>query len=106
MSTLPAAPRGELPVGHELVEGTPHHAVTIYGADWCEDTVRVRALLERLGIEYNYYNVDLDPGIRRTMEALEGGASDRVPVVRMDDRVLVEPTDDALTTALQETGRI
>jgi glutaredoxin len=104
----PAGPQQErdLPAGHEFVEGRTHHAVTVYGTEDCGDTVRTRELLDRLGVAYNYYDVDLDPAIYRTMTALEDG-NERTPVVRMDDgAVLVEPTDTALVDALRASGRL
>lgn len=105
----PAADR--LPIGHELVEGELHHAITVYGTGWCKDTVRARALLDRLGVEYNYYDMDLDPAMAKTAYALQGGGQKR-PVLDFHEegdgapRILVEPSDDELTDALRQTGRI
>jgi glutaredoxin len=86
-----------------------HHAVTVYGTDHCHDTSRTRALLDSLQVEYNYYNIDLDPAMARTAYALENGAQ-KIPVVKLGDGasgdVLVEPTDDVLEAALHRTGHL
>jgi glutaredoxin len=102
---VPAADR--LPIGHELVEGKTHHAITVYGADWCRDTARSRALLDRLGVEYNYYNIDLDPAMARTAAAFQNGGT-KIPVIDLHEgaEVLIVPTDDDLLRALIATGRV
>jgi glutaredoxin len=35
--------------------------VTVYGADWCEDTQATREDLDELGVPYRYIEVDHDP---------------------------------------------
>ena len=95
-----------LPVGHELIGHPVHHALTVYGSDTCEDTLRSRALLDSLGIEYNYYDVDKDAALARTAWALQNGG-EKTPVVDLGENlVLVEPSDDDLRIALHRQGRI
>jgi mycoredoxin len=96
-----------LPIGHELTEGHIHHAITVYGAATCEDTARSRALLDRLGVEYNYYDVELDAAMARTAWALQNGA-EKTPVIDLHEGgiVLVEPSDEALLAALQKFDRL
>jgi mycoredoxin len=77
---------------------TPAH-VTVYGAKWCEDTRRSRRLLRRLGVAHRYRDVDDDPGALDEATRLNRGAR-RTPVVHIDEHVLVEPANDALTRAL------
>ena len=95
-----------LPIGHELTEGTVHHALTVYGSETCGDTRRARALLDSLDIEYNYYDVDKDPSMARTMSALQNGGQKMPAIDFHDGMVLVEPTNDALVEALQKTDRL
>ena len=35
-------------------------AVKVYGADWCEDTTHAREYLDRLGVAYEYVDVEQD----------------------------------------------
>jgi mycoredoxin len=92
-----------LPIGHEAIGHPARHAITVYGTDWCGDTRRVRAHLDALGLEYNYYNTDLDPAMARTAAALQNGGT-KIPVVDLHNgTVLVEPTNLELADALQHT---
>jgi mycoredoxin len=34
--------------------------VEVYGADWCVDTQRTRRHLDRLGVAYQYINLEQD----------------------------------------------
>ena len=95
-----------LPIGHELTEGTPHHALAVYGTDTCEDTQRSRALLDSLGVQYNYYDVEKDAAMARTSSALQNGGQ-KTPVIDFGEGLaLVEPSDEVLTRSLRERDRI
>jgi glutaredoxin len=79
--------------------------LTVYGADWCEDTRRARRLLRRLGVPHDYVNIDEDlSGLERAKALNEGRR--RTPTIDLDGDVLVEPQNDALTNALIAHGRI
>ena len=34
--------------------------VKVYGADWCEDTRHAREYLDRLGVQYQYVDIEQD----------------------------------------------
>jgi len=96
----------DLPIGHELTEGTVHHAVVVYGTATCHDTTRSRALLDGFGVQYNFYNIDLDAAMNKTAQTLAGGST-KIPVVDLGGgSVLVEPSDESLTLALRDSGRL
>ena len=73
--------------------------VTVYGADWCEDTHRSRRLLRRLGVTHHYRNVDEDLDALEQATTLGHGVR-RTPVVEIDGAALVEPSNETLMTAL------
>src|SRR5919197_2765160 len=75
--------------------------IVVYGADWCEDTQRAMRHLRRLAVPYRYSNIDEDLDALERAKALNNGRR-RTPVIDMDGTVLVEPTNDTLTTALVE----
>ncbi len=82
---------------------TPSAAVTVYGADWCEDTRRARRLLRRLAIPHRYLNVDDDLEALATATGLASGVR-RTPIVEVRGQALVEPSNAVLTTALVGAG--
>ena len=78
-------------------------AITVYGADWCEDTQRSLRHLRRLGVPHHYINIDEDLDALDRAKALNGGRR-RTPTIDMGfgGAPLVEPDNDALTGALVE----
>ncbi|UJW33794.1 glutaredoxin family protein [Saccharothrix sp. AJ9571] len=72
----------------------------VYGAGWCPDVRRSRALLDREGVEYRYVDVEADAEAEARVRSLQDGAR-RIPTIVFDDGTfLVEPSDDALSTHL------
>jgi glutaredoxin len=79
--------------------------ITVYGADWCEDTRRTLRHLRRLGIPHHYRNIDEDSrALRRARELNPTDVERRTPVVdlALGGPPLVEPDNDTLTEALVE----
>ncbi|WET82508.1 glutaredoxin domain-containing protein [Amycolatopsis sp. QT-25] len=74
--------------------------LTVYGAGWCPDVERSRALLDAKGIEYDYIDVEANTTAEKTVRALQNGER-RIPtIVWPDGTHLVEPSDHELTTHL------
>ena len=77
--------------------------IELYGADWCGDCRRSKALLDRLGVEYAYLEVDKDDALRDRAIAIAGRQS--IPVIVFpDDSFLVEPSDPALAEKVASLG--
>jgi len=77
--------------------------ITVYGADWCEDTRRSQRLLRRLHVPHHYINIDEDlDGLYRA-KALNHGER-RTPTIDLGlgGEALVEPDNETLTGALVE----
>ncbi|HST51305.1 MAG TPA: glutaredoxin domain-containing protein [Pyrinomonadaceae bacterium] len=77
--------------------------VKVYGADWCEDTQHTRDFLERLGVAYEYVNVEEDEQAREWVREHNDG-KERKPTVDVAGQILSEPSDHELTSALRERG--
>ncbi len=77
--------------------------VKVYGADWCEDTRHTRAFLDRLGVQYQYVDIERDEAAARWVREQNGG-KERKPTVDVAGQVLSVPTDHELTSALRERG--
>jgi mycoredoxin len=77
--------------------------VEVYGADWCEDTQRTRRHLERLGVAYQYINVEQDQQASAWVKQQNGG-KERKPTVKIGALVLAEPSNQELEHALRHEG--
>jgi glutaredoxin len=77
--------------------------ITIYGADWCEDTRRSLRHLRRLGVAHRYTNIDEDVEALERAKALNDGVR-RTPTIDLGvgGTALVEPENDTLSGALVE----
>lgn len=80
--------------------------IEVFGADWCADCRRSKALLDRLGVSYAYLDVDKDDGLRdRAIEIADGATS--IPVIVFPDGVrLIEPSDPELREQLRRSGLV
>lgn len=77
--------------------------ITVYGADWCEDTRRSQRLLRRLHVPHRYVNIDDDlDGLERAKSLNHGER--RTPTIDLElgGEALVEPDNDTLAAALVE----
>ena len=82
-------------------------SITMYGADWCGDTRRSKALLTLLGVPYAFVDVDQDAAAS-AWAARQNGGRRRIPTIALGLRgsVLVEPSDDELAAALRDAGLV
>jgi hypothetical protein len=62
----------------------------LYGADESTDSAAMVALLNELGVDFEYRGVDRDPSARREFEQLDG---ERVPLLRMGSNSIVRGFD-------------
>jgi mycoredoxin len=61
----------------------------LYGAMWCPDVVLTRAHLDRLGIEYEYRDIDRHAGAMDELFALRGKAW-VVPTLLLPDGTVLD----------------
>ena len=77
--------------------------VKVYGSDWCEDTKHTREFLERLGVPYQYVDIEQDAGAAEWVKGHNDG-KERKPTLDVAGQILSTPTDHELTAALRERG--
>jgi mycoredoxin len=77
--------------------------IEVYGADWCGDTQRTRRHLDRLGVTYQYINVERDLQASAWVKQQNGG-KERKPTVKIGEQVLAEPSAQELESALRQEG--
>ena len=74
--------------------------ITVYGADWCEDTRRSQRLLRRLHVPHRYVNIDDDlDGLERAKALNHGSAARRPSISVSAARRWSSRTRDALRGA-------
>lgn len=79
--------------------------VVFYGADWCGDCIRSKALLNREGVEFELRDVSESAEFTAEAEAISGRKN--IPVIQFaDGKFLVEPSDSELASALAGRGLI
>ena len=81
--------------------------IRVYGAEWCGDTNRTRSHLAKLGVDYEFLNIDDNADLEQ--KVTEWGNGKRIiPVVEIsakgEVRRLTEPSNTELDDALREAG--
>ena len=76
--------------------------IDFYTTDWCGDCVRSKALLNKLEVDFNEINVDLDEEANQYIKTLQVDQR-RIPTIVFEDgSFLVEPSDVELENKLKE----
>ena len=74
--------------------------IDFYTTDWCGDCVRSKALLNRLDVNFNEINVDVNQEANEYIKSLQFNQR-RIPTIVFDDgSFLVEPSDIELENKL------
>ncbi len=80
--------------------GNPDGRLTMYTTRWCGDCLMAKAVLDRAGVEYEEVDIEHDPGAAATVQAINGGYMSVPTLILPDGQVLVEPSRQALLSAL------
>lgn len=77
--------------------------IIVYGADWCPDCRRAKRILEESKTAYRWVDIDKDhEGEQFVIRTNRGNRS--IPTIVFDDgTVLVEPSNEQLSTKLFRT---
>ncbi len=75
--------------------------ITMYGADWCRDCRRSKALLDARDVDYEYVDLEAVADGAARAKAISGRT--QIPVVVFPDGThFTEPTDAELAAKLDE----
>ncbi|HEX2220845.1 MAG TPA: glutaredoxin family protein [Gemmatimonadales bacterium] len=85
------------------VSAPPAVPVVVYGTRWCAQSQMVRRYLDRLGVPYDYVDLEANPAAAAQLRWLTGGTVSH-PTVSVGGELLVEPTLRELEWALVENG--
>jgi mycoredoxin len=72
----------------------------MYTTARCGDCTMAKAVLDRAGVAYEEIDIDQDPGAAEAVLAINGGYRTVPTILLTDGRVLVEPSRQALLSAL------
>ncbi|GAB3617678.1 mycoredoxin [Okibacterium endophyticum] len=85
--------------GTETPSAETFDRITMFGADWCSDCRRSKKLLDGLGIEYDYIDLEATEGAADRARTISGRT--QIPVVVFPDGTfVVEPSDRELQSKL------
>jgi len=73
--------------------------ITVYGSRQCPDTVRATQYLDSHRIAYEFRDLDESPELNDYVADLNGGKR-VMPTLRVDDSVLVNPSERQLAEAI------
>ncbi|GAB2551559.1 FAD-dependent oxidoreductase [Spirosoma aerophilum] len=73
--------------------------LTLYGADWCEDSQRVKAYLEANHLDFTYHNVDLDKESVMQVQELQAGKR-LTPTLIINETSFVNPSTEQIASLL------
>lgn len=78
--------------------------IRVYGTGWCPDTARSRRCLARLGVTYEWFDIEQDDGACAFVLTVNNG-NKVVPTIQFPDgSVLVEPSDAELEKKAASQG--
>lgn len=75
--------------------------ILVYGADWCNDCVRAKRLLDRYEVPYSWIDVDDDEEARDYVKRVNNGMRIIPTILFPDGDILVEPTDSELAMKIE-----
>ncbi|WP_157155667.1 glutaredoxin domain-containing protein [Diaminobutyricimonas sp. LJ205] len=79
--------------------------ITMYGAEWCGDCRRSKRLLDGLGVDYEYVDLEAVADGADRAQAISGRTN--IPVIVFPDAShQVEPSDADLRAKLEELGTL
>lgn len=70
--------------------------IIFYGAPWCSDCRRSKAIFTEMNIPYHYIDLSVDTSAAETVTTINNGMQSIPTIVFPDGTILVEPEDDEL----------
>ena len=77
--------------------------VTVYGTRWCAETQMLRRHLDKLGILYDFRDMDEDKDAENQVRWWTGGDASH-PTLRVGGEILVEPKNADVNIVLARHG--
>jgi mycoredoxin len=74
--------------------------ITLYGTQWCGDTIRARRILDTNQIQYEWIDIDKNADGAQVVKQINHGNRSVPTIVFEDGSVLVEPSNNELLKKL------
>jgi mycoredoxin len=75
--------------------------ITMYGAEWCGDCRRSKKLLDSMGVDYDYIDLEVNVEAADVARGISGRTN--IPVVAFSDGThFTEPSDAELRAKVEE----
>jgi glutaredoxin len=84
-------------------QDSPWPRIVVYGAYWCQDTMRTRRFLNRYGVPHTVADVDRDADAAHKVRGWNQGNLS-TPTLDIDGRIVTEPSDEELAEILGIDG--
>lgn len=78
-----------------------NHKIIFYGANWCPDCRRSKELLDSMGVQYEYIDLEKDPEAAKKVVEINGGYQSIPTIVFPDSHILVEPSNEELKDEIE-----
>ncbi|MCA9385614.1 thioredoxin family protein [Candidatus Dojkabacteria bacterium] len=76
--------------------------ITFYGANWCGDCIRSKALLDNNEITYEYVDIEKNPEAVAYVEKINNGLRSIPTIVFDNGEVLTEPSNEQLLAMIKD----
>lgn len=80
--------------------------IIFYGANWCPDCRRSKALLDKLGCEYEYIDLEKNPEAAQKVVEINDGYQTIPTIIFPDGKILVEPSNEQLKAEIEDLEKM
>lgn len=77
------------------------HKIIFYGANWCPDCRMSKELLDSMGVEYEYIDIEKDPEAAKKVVEINKGFQSIPTIVFPDSHILIEPSNKELRAEIE-----
>lgn len=77
--------------------------VKVFGADWCSMTTRTLAHLDKIGVPYDYVDIEKNEDARKWV-ADQNDGREKKPTLDIEGTILTEPSNSQLDDVLKANG--
>ena len=77
-------------------------SVIVYATRWCPDCFRAKMILNKLGIPYQWIDINRDPQAKELVAKINNGYHSVPTILFNDGTILSEPTNQELINKIEQ----